>query len=143
MTIKIILPLLIIICLSGIVKAQNTDQDSIRNVLAKQVTFWNKGDIDNFMVGYWNNDSLLFIGSSGPKYGYQTTLNNYKKNYPTNAAMGILSFSELKLNRLSNQYYFVIGKFYLERTIGNAEGYFTLLFKKINGIWVVVVDHSS
>jgi len=143
MTIKIILPLLIIICLSGVVKAQNTDQDSIRNVLAKQVTFWNKGDIDNFMVGYWNNDSLLFIGSSGPKYGYQTTLNNYKKNYPTNAAMGILSFSELKLNRLSNQYYFVIGKFYLERTIGNAEGYFTLLFKKINGIWVVVVDHSS
>ena len=53
------------------------------------------GDIERragekFMKGYWENDSLMFIGKSGVTYGYKNTLNNYKKNYPTTADMGKL-----------------------------------------------------
>jgi hypothetical protein len=95
------------------------------------------------MKGYWNNDSMLFLGKSGPKYGYQTTLENYKKNYPDTTAMGKLRFDILQVKRLSALHYFVVGKFYLQRTIGDLEGHFTLLFKKLNGKWVIVADHSS
>ncbi len=131
------------ILLSLSANAQNKDEQAIRNILTHQITEWNKGNIDGFMKGYWENDSLLFLGKSGPKYGYATTLANYKKNYPDTIVMGKLAFEILKVQPLSADTYFVVGKFMLQRTIGNLSGYYTLLFKKIKGEWVIVVDHSS
>jgi ketosteroid isomerase-like protein len=119
------------------------DADSIKAVLARQQAAWNSGNIDQFMVGYWPSDSLMFIGKNGIKFGYQVTLDNYKKGYPDTAAMGKLQFTLLQLKPLSPQYYFVVGKWHLTRSIGNIEGHFTLLFRKIKGRWVVVADHSS
>ena len=95
------------------------------------------------MKGYWDNDSLLFIGQNGPKYGYKTTLQNYKKNYPDTVAMGKLSFNILKVQQLSPDYYFVLGKWMLQRSIGNLDGHYTLLFRRINKKWVIISDHSS
>ena len=131
------------ILLSLSANAQNKDEQAIRNILTHQITEWNKGNIDGFMKGYWENDSLLFLGKSGPKYGYDTTLANYKKNYPDTIVMGKLAFEILKVQPLSADNYFVVGKFMLQRSIGNLSGYYTLLFKKIKGEWVIVVDHSS
>ena len=65
------------------------DETEVRNVLAKQNAAWNRGDVDAFMVGYWENDSLMFIGKSGVTYGYKNTLANYKRNYPDTTATGI------------------------------------------------------
>ena len=95
------------------------------------------------MQGYWQNDSLMFIGKSGITYGWQQTLNNYKKNYPDTTAMGKLNFEFIEIKRLSVNYFFVAGKWHLARTIGNLDGAFTLLFRKINGKWLIVVDHTS
>ena len=60
----------------GIFFSQEKD---ILKVLHEQQTAWNNGEIENFMKGYWKDDSLLFIGSKGPTYGWQKTLDNYKK----------------------------------------------------------------
>jgi len=57
--------------------------------------------------------------------------------------MGKLHFKLLELKSLSPVYYFVVGKWHLQRSIGDLEGHFTLLFKKINGEWLIVADHSS
>ena len=119
------------------------DETAVRNVLAKQNAAWNRGDVDAFMVGYWENDSLMFIGKSGVTYGYKNTLATYKKNYPDTTAMGKLTFTLIQVKRLSPEYYHVTGKYYLTRTIGDASGHFTLVFRKINGKWVVISDHSS
>ncbi|MGG2367853.1 hypothetical protein ACE4ZV_26255, partial [Salmonella enterica] len=62
--------------------AQKTDEERIHSILDKQKGEWNKGDIEKFMIGYWENDSLVFMGKNGPVYGYQAALNNYKKGYP-------------------------------------------------------------
>ena len=123
--------------------AQKTDDEQIRSVLDKQKGEWNKGNIEKFMVGYWENDSLVFMSKSGPVYGYKGALNNYKKGYPDTSAMGKLRFEIISVKKLSNDYAFVIGKYFLTRTIGNANGAFTLLLRKINGEWKIVVDHSS
>src|SRR5689334_2732823 len=61
--------------------AQSADELSVRKVLNEQTYAWNSGDIDAFMKGYWQNDSLMFVGKSGVTYGWKNTLNNYKKNY--------------------------------------------------------------
>jgi hypothetical protein len=109
----------------------------------EQLAAWNAGDIDRFMGTYWQSDSLMFIGKSGVTYGWQKTLENYKKNYPDTAAMGKLKFDILETKRLSVLYFFVVGKWHLTRSIGDIGGHFTLLFKKVKDKWLIVADHSS
>jgi ketosteroid isomerase-like protein len=124
-------------------QAQSQDEKAIRKILSNQIYYWNQGNIDSFMVGYWNNDSLMFIGKSGVTYGYNNTLNNYKKGYSDTAQMGKLVFDILKVKRISVDHYFVVGKWFLKRSVGDIGGHYTLLFRKIKGRWVIVADHSS
>jgi len=138
---KIFLGLLLLLSLP--VFAQSNDEKEVRQVLAKQNAAWNRGDVESFMVGYWNNDSLMFIGSSGVVYGYKNTLERYKKNYADTTAMGKLFFDLVEVKKLSSEYYHVTGKWFLKRSIGDAGGHFTLLFRKIKGRWVIISDHSS
>jgi len=123
--------------------AQDKDETAIRSMLSKQEAAWNEGNLDKFMIGYWQNDSLMFIGSKGPKYGYDTTLATYKKGYPDTAHMGKFTSTIISMKRLSPEYFFVVGKWYLRRSVGDASGHYTLLIRKIKGQWVIVADHSS
>lgn len=123
--------------------AQHSDEQLIRSMLARQVTEWNKGNVAGFMIGYWESDSLVFIGKNGPTYGYQQTLERYRKSYPDGAAMGKLTSTLISLKRLSQDYFFAVGKWQLERKAGNLSGSYTLLLRKTDGQWVIVCDHSS
>jgi hypothetical protein len=123
--------------------AQNKDEQAIRKILGEQTMEWNNGNLEKFMSGYWQNDSLVFIGKKGPVYGFNSALNNYKKSYPDTSAMGKLHFEIVSVTRLSNEYYFVIGKWFLNRSVGNVNGAYTLLFRKMKGKWKIIVDHSS
>ncbi len=49
-----------------------SDKNEIISVLKQQEKFWNKGDIDGFMQGYVKSDYLVFNGSSGPFYGWDS-----------------------------------------------------------------------
>jgi ketosteroid isomerase-like protein len=115
----------------------------INLVIENQRNAWNEGDLKAYMAGYWHSDSLVFIGKSGPKYGWENTLNNYLKSYPNRNAMGHLDFGNLKVELITNKCAFVRGSWKLTRTNDTLSGYFTLIFKKIKGKWVIVSDHSS
>jgi hypothetical protein len=138
-----ILAAILAICLSLTVSAQSADEAAVRKILAEQTSSWNEGNLEDFMKGYWQSDSLMFIGTNGVTYGYQNTLNNYKKNYGTPDKMGKLYFKLLKVQRLSPEYYFVVGQWQLIRNAGNVGGHYDLIFRKINGKWVIISDHSS
>lgn len=47
------------------VNAQSKDELAIRNVLSTQSQAWNDGNLELFMNGYWQSDSLMFIGKTG------------------------------------------------------------------------------
>jgi ketosteroid isomerase-like protein len=136
---------LVLILLSFCIGCSNPqkDEQAIRTMLEAQVKEWNKGNIEGYMHGYWENDSLVFIGKSGPTYGYNATLERYKKGYPTTEQMGQLTSTIVSMNRLSDDHYFVIGKWALARSVGDVSGSYTLLIRKMNGEWLIVVDHSS
>ena len=138
---KIILLQLFLISISGF--AQSKDEINIREILEGQTNAWNQGNIEKFMQGYWKNDSLMFIGKTGINWGWQKTLENYKRGYPDTTAMGKLSFDIILVKKLSSEYYYLVGKWMLARSIGNLSGYYNLLFKKINGRWFIIADHSS
>lgn len=131
---------------SFVSKAQLTETlaiEQIKLVMKFQESNWNRGDIPAYMDGYWKSDSLLFIGSRGPTYGWQKTLDNYLKSYPNKEKMGKLTFGLIKIDLLSTTSAFVVGKWRLDRKEDILKGHFSLLWKKINGKWKIVADHSS
>jgi hypothetical protein len=125
------------------VKNNTIDEVAVKQLLYLQNKAWNNGDIEDYMQGYWQHDSLMFVGKSGITYGWQNTFNNYKKGYPDTASMGKLKIDLVSIQQLNKTNFFIIGKWYLVRSIGNISGAFTLLIKKIKGKWVIVIDHSS
>ncbi len=90
--------------------AQKQDESEIRGLLFHQTEAWNRGDLEEFMQTYWQNDSLMFIGKDGVTLGWGNTLEHYKKGYPDKTAMGKLSFNIIQVKKISNEYFFVVGK---------------------------------
>lgn len=123
-------------------RAQESGRDKVLRNMALQQDAWNRGDVPGFMAHYWHHDSLKFIGSKGITYGWQKTMDNYLKAYPDKAAMGTLKFTIVEATLLSPVSVYVIGQWELQKE-KPAGGYFTLMWKKIEGKWVIVSDHTS
>ena len=119
------------------------DRDEIISTFMATRDAWNEGDLEEFMKGYNQSDDIAFVGTSGPTYGYEATLERYMKGYPNLDAMGKLDFEVLKLYKIDTRTAVMIGKFYLTRTIGDHQGFYTLIWQKIDGRWKIISDHSS
>ncbi|MGN7719656.1 YybH family protein [Chitinophaga sp. 22620] len=140
--------LVIIIALISIsavnpLRAQDPEVTRIKALMDAQLKAWNAGNLEGFMDTYWKSDSLLFIGKKGLTYGWQATLDNYRKSYPGKEGMGTLAFNLLEFKKLPGDTYFVVGQWSLTRTISNLSGHFSILLRKISGEWKIVADHSS
>ncbi|BDD09609.1 hypothetical protein FUAX_20410 [Fulvitalea axinellae] len=116
---------------------------SIQDVMDQQAADWNRGNIKAYMNGYWNSDSLMFIGGSGLTYGWQNTLDNYLRAYPDREAMGKLKFSELQFRPIDNENCFVVGKWYLTKNSKDRWGYFSLFWKRMPNGWKIIADHTG
>ena len=121
---------------------EQEDKDAILSIMKVQEKAWSNHDLEGFMQGYWKNDSLKFYGSSGLTYGWDKTLANYKKGYPTKDHSGTLAFKINDISKINNDSYFVMGEYYLTRSVGDANGVFMIIFKKINGEWKIIADTS-
>lgn len=122
---------------------QSADRDAIRMVLYAQQAAWNRGDVDAFLVGYWQSPELTFSGSSGVSRGWDGVRARYKKNYPERAAMGELDFSELEFRFLGPDAALVLGKWHLKRQPGDIGGVFTLVWQHFPEGWKIIHDHTS
>ena len=141
---KNLILLISIVCLNSVsTLAQNVDKEAIKNLLEVQRQAWNNHDIDGFMEGYWKSEDLKFYGSNGVTYGWDNTLARYKKAYPTKEHFGTLEFVLNEISIIDKGSYYVMGEYHLKRTIGNADGIFMLILKKIKGEWKIIADTSS
>ena len=122
---------------------QKEDILAIKKVMAEQQTAWSKHDLEGFMQGYWISDSLKFYGQSGLTKGWHQTLANYKKSYPSAKDTGTLTFDLLDISQITPGAYWVMGRYSLERKVGDANGSFIVIFKKIDGRWKIVADMSA
>ena len=118
-------------------------ESDIKTVMKMQERAWSDGDVYQFMEGYWKSEDLSFVGKSGINKGWKTTLNNYIKGYPDKEAMGTLTFDVLEMNRISADAYHMIGRYTLIRKADEPTGLFTLIWKYIDGKWLIVSDHTS
>ena len=118
------------------------DIDQIKKILHDQQTSWTNGDIEGFMAGYWESDSLKFYSGAKLSKGWQTTLENYNLRYPSKAHTGKLLFKIADISKINNDAYWVMGEYHLTREVGDAQGTFLIIFKRINGDWKIVADSS-
>jgi uncharacterized protein (TIGR02246 family) len=125
--------------------AQIAPEDAIHHLLDQQTADWNRGDVEAFMKGYEDSPTTTFVGQT-VQYGYATILERYRKLYTTPAAMGKLTFSHLAIRVLDADYAVATGNFHLQRTTsggGNADGIFSLLFKRDSSGWKIILDHTT
>ena len=134
---------LVSFAMGALAQSHHNDQVAIKEIIDQQVYHWNQGDLPGYMEGYWPSDSLMFIGKSGITYGYDSTLAHYQQSYPDRASMGTLRLEIVSLDSLSPGASLMVGRWFLARDIGDLQGHFTLLFRKIEGRWYIVKDHSS
>ncbi|MBL7917139.1 MAG: DUF4440 domain-containing protein [Bacteroidia bacterium] len=134
----------LLLFINGAVLAQSENiPETISSLMKEQENDWNNFNIDGFMKHYWNNDSLKFIGSKGITYGWKQTLANYKKNYSDKEKMGKLFFTNHLIEVIDNNNAIVCGNWKIKRKDSEIGGNYTLLWKKVNGKWVIVVDHTG
>lgn len=124
-------------------ESRDTLRADIESVLRAQEGAWNRGDIPAFMEHYWKSDDLTFSSGGKTTRGWQATLDNYRKRYPTRDAMGRVSFAELEITPLGEESALVLGRWQLDRENEPVGENFTLVFRKIDGRWVIVHDHTS
>ncbi len=124
-------------------KTNTSNSKELEQKIRLQEECWNNGNIECFMQTYWKSDSLKFIGKSGLQMGWDRTLNNYKKSYSSKELMGKLRFDIKTIEFLGDQSAIMIGNWNLFRKSDTLSGYSTIIWKKINGEWVITVDHSS
>ncbi|WBX72256.1 YybH family protein [Tenacibaculum retecalamus] len=122
--------------------SEETEKKEILAIMKAQEKAWSNHDLEGFMQGYWKSDSLKFYGSNGITFGWDKTLANYKKGYPTKDHSGELKFKVNDISKINSGAYFVMGAYHLTRKVGNANGVFMIIFKKINGEWKIIADTS-
>lgn len=115
----------------------------IRSVMDMQAKDWNAGDIESFMNGYFRGEELRFASGGRINTGWQPTLEGYLSRYPDRATMGELAFTDLDIDILDADDALVFGRWALQRETDRPNGLFTLHFRKIDGDWLIVSDHTS
>ena len=118
---------------------------AIERVLTQQAAAWNRGDLEAFMDGHWRSPDLVFTSGARVQRGWQTTLDRYVASYGTSPeTMGRLTFSDLEIHPLGDGAAWALGRWRLDYDGGESPGgIFTLVFREIDGRWLIVHDHTS
>jgi len=141
---KSLVPFLVFFCLTIVstISAQNEDETAIKAILMQQQEAWSNNDLKGFMDGYWQSDSLTYYSGGRVTQGWQTTLDNYKKGYPTQKDTGTLNFKIDAITKITKDAYYVMGQYFLTLEAGDRNGTFMIIFKRIKGEWKIVADSS-
>jgi uncharacterized protein (TIGR02246 family) len=135
--------LLSLALLAGIAVAQTPDLEAMMRTAEAA---WNRGDLDAFVVDYDDSPDTTFIGRTLTRGNRQAVLDRYRKSYPTRAAMGTLTYSEMQVREIGDGVMIMIGRFALKRAAdagGDSTGRFTLVWKRTPKGWKIIHDHSS
>lgn len=124
-------------------EAASAIEADIRALLERQSGAWNEGDLVRFVADYLDSPRMRFVSGGSVRYGADDVLDRYRRNYPDRAAMGMLTFTDLDVRVLSDEYVFVFGRYNLEREDDAPTGLFTLLFERTGDGWKISHDHTS
>ena len=114
----------------------------IKSIIDEQVAAWNQGSVEGFMKYYWHSDKFIFQSGDRRLHGWEELFAMYQKNY-AGEKMGTLDFTDIDVHVLSREHAFVLGRWKVATADTSKQGLFTLIFKKFDIGWRIIVDHSS
>ena len=71
-----------------------------------------------------------------------STMTVVTNGYPSKEHTGELNFVIHEISPIQDESYYVMGEYHLTRTVGDANGVFMIIFKKIDGAWKIIADTS-
>jgi beta-aspartyl-peptidase (threonine type) len=117
----------------------------VRAVWTAQVDAWNRGDLDDFMAGYWKSPDLVFFSNKTETRGWEQTLERYRASYKAEGRqMGTLDFPQLEFKVLGPEAVLARGRWRLKMPDGKeSSGMTSVTFQKRPEGWRIIHDHSS
>ena len=138
----------VILSMTGVLLSQNPgsgDQKELLQVLSDQQRAWNQGRLDLFMETYWKSEELSYFSGNTLVKGWQALLDRYERRYRgTGEALGQVSFSELKVEKLGPDHALIRGRWNLIREGEDPlGGLFSLILQRFDEGWKIIHDHTS
>jgi hypothetical protein len=132
-------------CVPATPAQQDTEADKrqILNVISRMQEAWNRGDFRGYMQGF-RNPEVIFVSGGRFQDGWQGTLDHYIRDYGASAeTRGTLRFYAIRIEILSPDAAQLISRFELTRPQHPQYGINTRLMRKVDGHWVIALNHVS
>lgn len=119
------------------------EQAAIRHVIADMEAAWNRGDFRGYMAGF-RNPGVVFVSRGQFQRDWQGTLDHYVRDYGgAPARRGHLHFWDVRIEMLAPDAAQLIGRYRLEGGDHPQDGINTRLMRKVDGRWVIALNHVS
>ena len=123
--------------------AISQDEGEIRALIARMEEAWNRGDFEGYMAGF-ANPGVIFVSNGRIQDGWQGTLDHYVRDYGGSAERrGRLHFYDISIDQLAPDAAMLVSHYRLDRPERAQEGINTRLMRKIDGRWVIALNHVS
>jgi ketosteroid isomerase-like protein len=120
--------------------ATEADKQQILTLISSMQAAWNRGDFRGYMDGF-KNPGVVFVSGGRFQDGWAGTLEHYVRDY--SASPGTLRFYDIQVEMLSADAAQLISRFELLRPQHPQFGINTRLMRKVNGRWVIALNHVS
>jgi uncharacterized protein (TIGR02246 family) len=119
------------------------EKAAILEVINTMQAAWNRGDFRGYMQGF-KNPGVVFVSRGQFQDGWQGTLDHYIRDYGKSAeTRGTLRFYDIQIEMLSPDAAQLISRFSLVRPEHPQYGINTRLMRKVDGKWVIALNHVS
>lgn len=119
------------------------EEEAIREVIADMEAAWNRGDFRAYMQGFRNPD-VVFVSRGRFQRDWQGTLDHYVRDYGGRPERrGRLRFFEIRVEMLGPDAAQLISRYRLEGGERPQDGINTRLMRKVDGRWVIALNHVS
>ena len=122
--------------------ATNDATAAIASLLRTSAGYWNDGKLDEFMKSYENSSTTTYVSSKSIIRGYEAIRAHYASTY-RGGHTGTLSFSNLSVRPLGDEYAVVVARWHLAMHDGTRpSGIFSLVLHHGSSGWHIITDHS-
>jgi uncharacterized protein (TIGR02246 family) len=119
------------------------EKNAILKVITDMQAAWNRGDFLGYMQGFKNPD-VVFVSGGRFQAGWQGTLDHYIRDYGSSAdTRGTLKFYDIQIELLAPDAAQLISRYQLVKPGHPQYGINTRLMRKVNGQWVIALNHVS
>jgi uncharacterized protein (TIGR02246 family) len=123
--------------------AAEAEKAAIFKVITAMEAAWNRGDFRGYMQGFKNPD-VIFVSGGRFQDGWQGTLDHYIRDYGASAeTRGTLRFYDIRIEMLGPDAAQLISRYQLVKQQHPQYGINTRLMRKVNGEWVIALNHVS